>query len=170
MTNNNKAEKKALVESDHGITRESIAFFEKNRNKVGKVLEVRISRHKEKCDYITLVIGTDLDLQMSGFSFGYRGEGPGGLRWLLDQLNIPYAEKSCRGESVYAGLEPDEEGYEQRHWFPDGVMKCDFCGVYAIRDEKEDIIKENIIKEKKDEVWEAYRCMDCNELSYNVID
>jgi len=164
MTNNNKVEKKTLVESDHGITRESIKFFEKNRNKMGKVLEVRISGHKEKCDFITLVIGTDLDLQMSGFSFGYRGEGPSGLRWLLDQLNIPYSEKSYRSESVYTLIEPDEEGHEQRHWFPDGVMKCDFCGEYAIRDERGDKI------ELADEIWEAYRCMDCNELSYNVID
>lgn len=44
-------------------------------------------------DVETIVIGNKARLHLDGFAMGYLGEGPRGLIWLLDQLDISYSKR-----------------------------------------------------------------------------
>ena len=87
-----------------GVTISSKNEFTRLQDAVGKVECVVVTNliskpassfngFRESLDTETIVVGDEARLHFSGFSIGYMGEGPRGLIWLLDQLNIPYSRK-----------------------------------------------------------------------------
>lgn len=75
-------------EGDHGYTEASKRFFERYRSEVPNPTEVVL--HYEGDDdwtFVTYVVDeSGVALAMFGFAWGYGGEGPRGLAWLLEQI------------------------------------------------------------------------------------
>ena len=89
--------KQTIREEIRGITEESKKFVQKNLRKVGEVIEVAVQYDKENCFYRTTIVGEKKDIEVTGFSVGYCGEGPSGMIWLLVKLNMQFEE-----EQVYS--------------------------------------------------------------------
>lgn len=73
------------LEQYGGITEHSKAYYEEHKEKIGDLLGVVIVKAGD-CEWRTYVIGDLGYIQMDGFSFGYDGEGPRGLTWLIYQV------------------------------------------------------------------------------------
>jgi len=75
-----------------GVTEISKNEFERNKNRLGEIKEVRVEGATGKSDTIVKVIGTKAVLWLDGFAVGYMGEGPHGLIWLLEQVGVVFTE------------------------------------------------------------------------------
>lgn len=72
-----------------GVTEYSKEQFLKYRDELGEIIKVEIAKIDE-LEYTTRIHGTKAILILDGFSFGYGGEGPHGLIWLLKQCGLKY--------------------------------------------------------------------------------
>ncbi len=79
-----------LYDEGHGITEKSKQFF----SSVKHLVDEPIALVCFACDNVPVTYNTilwtrkDLILLFSGFSCGYRGEGPHGLLWLCEQCGF----------------------------------------------------------------------------------
>lgn len=83
-----------LLASDegHGITRRSLEVVKNNQKKLGDlyIVEMVNPKGKEACDSVVRLFNADLDyIEVSGFTWGYSGEGPHGLVKALEMFNCP---------------------------------------------------------------------------------
>ncbi|GEM_PF-7070629 len=77
---------KILDRGSCGITSESIDFFNKNVSTLGKIKKIEISL--ETFPATTLLYGQNGKIMvLTGFSFGYTGEGSRGFEWLVRTIN-----------------------------------------------------------------------------------
>jgi hypothetical protein len=74
-------DKKVFRQARAGITIHSKRYVEEHIAEIGKVEQVKI--RQEDGDYITEIVGSEGVIIVDGFSWGYGGEGPHGLLWLL---------------------------------------------------------------------------------------
>jgi len=65
-----------------GITELSKRYVNEHLAEIGEVEQVKIYVD-EQGDYITEIVGSEGVIIVDGFSWGYGGEGPHGLLWLL---------------------------------------------------------------------------------------
>ena len=77
-----------------GITELSKKYVNEHLPEIGRILTVKI-HVDENGDYITEIAGSEGTIIVDGFAWGYGGEGPHGLLWLLkdklgggDEVNI----------------------------------------------------------------------------------
>jgi len=74
-------------EKNHGITRESTEFFKRHISRIGMVQ--RVEGKKEGEDYWVTFSDTEGNkIIVSGFSWGYYGEGPRALYDILQELGL----------------------------------------------------------------------------------
>jgi hypothetical protein len=78
-----------LVEPDHGITRESLDCFARNRKRIGDISYVYLL-YPEGLDwnFWTVLVSPKGAWAFSGFAWGYGGEGPRGLISILEQIGF----------------------------------------------------------------------------------
>jgi hypothetical protein len=72
------------VQSACGITEESKEYVRKHLKLIGAVEKVELRRLPRSAE--TRIIGRDGTITVDGFEWGYHGEGPKGLLWLLNEL------------------------------------------------------------------------------------
>lgn len=103
-----------------GTTNRSITFAEKNLIRIGEPLSVvlyspRICPDKRYGWNLVRIIGEDAEMYLYGLCWGYGGEGPQGLRKVLNMLgmnvNINYVAKFDMDspEPIEIDLEQEEE-------------------------------------------------------------
>lgn len=77
---------------DHtrGVTWRSKRSFDRHIHKLGPVHRVRgyIYNSKYGPDAAVMIYGEFGTMRLSGLSWGYGGEGPNGLRYVLQKLNV----------------------------------------------------------------------------------
>jgi len=71
-----------------GVTEESKKFVEKHLKYVGKPSKVILKYDKHHEEFHTIICGTECAIDVDGFAWGYGGEGPHGLLWLLHKLGM----------------------------------------------------------------------------------
>jgi len=71
----------------HGITEMSVEFVKKNLERLGRPQSVVITK-VASLDWVTEIVGSRGEIVTDGFSTGYSGEGPTGLRTVLELLGI----------------------------------------------------------------------------------
>lgn len=89
-----------LKDSGHGVTRQSLEFWRRNRSRIGDILsiEVRDDLHCEShpdgypVEYTCMITGADGVIYLSGCTCGYAGEGPNGTARLLTDIGVPPEE------------------------------------------------------------------------------
>ena len=86
------------IKETEKITERSKRSFEDYQYELGEIQMVSISWDKEYLEYTTIVQGEFESITLTGFSIGYKGEGPSGLMWLLDRCKIPYKKESITGK------------------------------------------------------------------------
>ena len=80
-----------------GITELSKKFVEEHLPKIGTVSGASC-RINSDGDSITSIRGSEGTIEVDGFSWGYAGEGPHGLLWLLkDKLGISTSIQEIAG-------------------------------------------------------------------------
>jgi hypothetical protein len=81
-------------------TRNALKRFEKHHHKIGYVVRIKgyswLSKYKDsegetrsKINTGILIVGTTGTMRIEGFAWGYAGEGPRGLKVILENLNVP---------------------------------------------------------------------------------
>lgn len=110
---------KIYAEEEHGITQQSLAFFNGHKHELGDILEVQMIKYWDDLrNELTgdgweplpmRIKGTKAEIHLSGCNSGYGGEGPNGSVKVLKALGYP--EPYCnwplyKDEFV---LEPPEE-------------------------------------------------------------
>lgn len=90
-----------VKDSGHGITQESLDFWNKNKNYLGDIVLVRVSEegitHENKTEndisfpieYNCLIQGKLGVMLLSGCNCGYGGTGPNGTAKILAELGVP---------------------------------------------------------------------------------
>lgn len=90
---------KTYIQEPSGVTEESRRYVEKHLPEIGDVLAVVCFQDKDR-GCTTLMIGTRGNIWVDGFAWGYGGEGPRGLLWLLkDKLGVPVSIQEIAGLS-----------------------------------------------------------------------
>jgi hypothetical protein len=77
-------------ETTHGVTWRSKRSFDRHVHKLGRIFEVRgyIYTAKYGEEAAVLICGDAGTMRLSGLSWGYGGEGPRGLQYVLEKLNF----------------------------------------------------------------------------------
>ena len=77
-------------ECTHGCTWRSKRSFDRHIHKLGTVHRIHgyVYQGKFGNDAAVMIAGSQGTMRLSGLSWGYDGEGPAGLRYVLEQLNI----------------------------------------------------------------------------------
>jgi len=78
-----------------GVTEYSKEQFLKYRGELGRIIKVVIMEISD--EFSTYIHGSEAILVLDGFSFGYRGEGPHGLIWLLEQCGMEFEIQTIFG-------------------------------------------------------------------------
>lgn len=81
----------------NGSTFRSLASLEKHRHKIGDLVSIRgyVYFGKYNVNHSAILIkGTLGTMRLNGFSWGYNGEGPRGLKQALYSLSVPESEIS----------------------------------------------------------------------------
>jgi hypothetical protein len=73
------------------VTRKSLIKFKKHRHKIGEVVRLKGYCYIANCHkrVVVLIVGTTGTMRLDGFAWGYGGEGPRGLRVVLEELKVP---------------------------------------------------------------------------------
>lgn len=74
-----------LRDAGHGITDESLGYFERHKSELGEIREVSC-RFNDPSGYNVRVVGDNGEMLLSGLNCGYGGEGPHGLHTVLTQI------------------------------------------------------------------------------------
>jgi hypothetical protein len=74
-----------LRDPGHGITRESLEFFNRHRKQLGVIREVSCNA-RDPTGYSVRIVGDMGEMQLSGLNCGYGGEGPHGLYEVLTSI------------------------------------------------------------------------------------
>ena len=103
----------------HGVTWRSKRSFDRHIHKIGVVHRIHgyVYQGKFGNDAAVMITGSQGTMRLSGLSWGYDGEGPAGLRYVLEQLNI--APDNIR-KVLSAPLTFDEVGV---HWEINGQVR-----------------------------------------------
>lgn len=86
-----------LRDSGHGVTRESLEFWQANRTKIGPVLSLECKNDLRvetgplgyPLEYSCIVYGRDGEIWLSGCTCGYGGTGPHGTARVLMDIGVP---------------------------------------------------------------------------------
>lgn len=90
-----------LKDDGGGVTRTSLDFWHKNKDKLGLIIGIEASAealHKENrtergltypIEYNVIIHGYNGDMLLSGCNCGYGGEGPNGTAKILAELGVP---------------------------------------------------------------------------------
>jgi hypothetical protein len=81
-------------------TRNALARFDKHHHKIGDVVRIKgycwLCKYKDsegkarsKINAAIMIVGTTGTMRIEGFAWGYAGEGPRGLKFILEKLNVP---------------------------------------------------------------------------------
>ena len=74
----------------HGVTWRSKRSFDRHVHKVGTVHRIHgyVYQGRYGTDAAVMITGSLGTMRLSGLSWGYGGEGPAGLRYVLERLNV----------------------------------------------------------------------------------
>jgi hypothetical protein len=90
-----------LKDGGHGITVESLKFWNENKGSIGRLMHVQVSAEgvliedrtengiTYPVEYNLMVTGTKGIILLSGCNCGYGGEGPNGTAKILAELGVP---------------------------------------------------------------------------------
>jgi hypothetical protein len=81
--------KKIFSESDHGVTMRSAEFVALCLPRIGQVVKIRGYKLGGLDYWVEFSDAEDNVIRTSGFSWGYWGEGPNGLRRASELVGIP---------------------------------------------------------------------------------
>lgn len=88
-------------DSGHGVTEESLKFWNENRNKIGEVSLVEVAKEgvlredrtedglRIPIEYNLIAFGSNGVILLSGCNCGYGGTGPNGTAKILTELGLP---------------------------------------------------------------------------------
>ena len=74
-----------IIQEPCGITDQSKQFFLDHKEEIGHVEAVSCFGVPVDGEYNVIIEGVKGQIRVDGFSWGYMGEGPRGLRWLLEE-------------------------------------------------------------------------------------
>ena len=96
-----------------GSTRLSLIAFEKHHHKIGDVVRIKGYCYKGRVanQMGVLIVGTKGTMRLSGLSWGYSGEGPRGLKQILEQIEVPAVTISTILTIKWNGWDKVEEAW-----------------------------------------------------------
>ena len=116
-----------LKDGGHGITEESLRFWNENKNKIGvvkfaAVTEMPLYTEKApdgdyKLEYNMAIHGKSGSIYLSGCNCGYGGTGPHGTAKILAELGLPIEE--ARQATLYKTVYYNPNLKRLVHWAPD---------------------------------------------------
>lgn len=77
-------ERNIYIQDSCGITELSKQYYLQHKADIGDIESISCHGKPKEAEYKVIITGSKSAIWVDGFSWGYMGEGPKGLRWLLE--------------------------------------------------------------------------------------